>query len=492
MSGRHRRAGRSGRRAHPRRAGGGIRDAVVVGAGANGLAAAITLAEHGWDVLVIEAGDRVGGGCRSDTLTLPGFVHDVCSAFHPLAVSSPMFRQLPLAAHGLDWVEPDVPFAHPLDGGDAAVLHRSIDATAAALGRDGGAWRRVLRRPVADWDSLSGQVLDPVRLPRHPLTVAGFGFRAVRSARGLADGLFTDAPARALLAGVAAHASVPLERPVTAGVGLMLAAAGHAVGWPFPRGGSQRIADALASHLQDLGGEIHTGRRITTLDELPPARAILLDVGPRQLATMAGDRLPAAQRRRLHRFRHGPGVFKADFALDGPVPWTAVDCARAGTVHVGGTLEEIGDALTAVSRGRVPERPFTLVGQHTLFDDTRAPAGRHTLWTYCHVPNGCTIDMTERITAQIERFAPGFRDRVLAVHSTSPHGLERYNANYHGGDISGGWAAGLQLFSRPSLRWVPYRTPVAGVFMCSAATPPGPGIHGACGQVAARVALRAA
>ena len=467
------------------------KDAIVIGSGPNGLGAAITLAGAGRSVTVFEAQDTVGGGARSEKLTLPGFVHDVCSAVHPLAISSPLFRSLPLERHGLAWVHPQLPLAHPLDGGTAAILHRSLDATAAALGPDEAAYRRLMSPLVRDWDKLVPQLLGPLlRVPRHPLAMARFGLRAARSARGLAERTFRDEPARALFAGLAAHSMLPLEQPLTASIGLFLGAAGHAVGWPFARGGSQAIADALADHLRSLGGEIVTGRSVDSLDDLPPADVFMLDVTPRQATRIAGSRLPDRYVRRLDRYRYGPGAFKVDFALDAPIPWTAEACGRAGTVHVGGTLAEIAGAERAVAEGGHPDQPFVLVAQQSLFDPTRAPEGKHTAWAYCHVPNGSTVDMTDRIEAQIERFAPGFRERVLARRVTSPAGFEQHNANYVGGDIAGGAHDGLQLLFGPALRPVPYSTPARGVYICSSSTPPGAGVHGMCGYFAARAALR--
>jgi phytoene dehydrogenase-like protein len=465
-------------------------DAVVVGAGPNGLAAAITLARAGCAVLVREAAPTAGGGCRSAELTLPGFVHDVCSAIHPLGVASPFFRTLPLAAHGLTWIEPPAAVAHPLDDGTAAVLERSFDATGATLGRDAAAWRALLAPLAADWQRLLAATLGPLRWPRHPLTLARFGLAAWLPARRLAAWRFRDEPARALFAGLAAHAIQPLERSPTAAFGLILGLLGHAVGWPLPRGGAQRIADALAGYLRVLGGEIVTGAPVETLAELPPARVVLCDVSPRQLLRLAGDHLPAGYRRQLARYRYGPGVFKVDWALDGPIPWRAAACARAGTVHAGGTLAEIAAAEAAVWRGQHPERPFVLVTQSSCFDPTRAPAGRHTAWAYCHVPHGSTVDMTARIEAQIERFAPGFRDRILARHTLDPAALERYNANYVGGDINCGVQDWGQLFTRPVRSLTPYATPVRGLYLCSSATPPGGGVHGMAGYWAASLALR--
>ncbi len=466
-------------------------DAVVVGAGPNGLAAAITLARAGRSVVMFEARDTVGGGSRSAELTLPGFLHDVCSAVHPLGAASPFFRALPLEEHGLEWVQPEVPLAHPFDDGSAAVLHRSIKATADSLGPDALAYRKLMTPLVGDWDRLCPQVLGPLlRVPRHPMALARFGLLAIRPARGLAEGVFKTERARALFAGLAAHAILPLERPFTASFALLLGAAGHVVGWPFSRGGSQSIANSLASYLRSLGGDVITATRVDSLDDLPRARAFLLDVTPRQALRMASPRLPPEYRRSLKRFRYGAGVFKVDFALDGPVPWKAEACRRAGTLHLGGTLEEIAAAERAVAIGEHPDRPYVLVAQPSLFDSTRAPEGKHTLWAYCHVPNGSSVDMSERIEAQIERFAPGFRARVLARSVMSPADLERYDENYIGGDIAGGAHDRLQLFFRPVVSVLPYAAPAQGIYICSSSTPPGAGVHGMCGYWAARAALR--
>lgn len=465
-------------------------DAIVVGAGPNGLAAAVTLAQAGCTVLVIEAAETVGGGTRSAELTLPGFVHDICSAIHPLGIGSPFLRTLPLADYGLEWIHPPAPLAHPLDDGSAVMLERSVEATGATLGPDAASYWRLMAPVVRDWDKIVGGILGPLRWPRHPFALAHFGLSAMRSASGLAHSAFRGEPARALLAGLSAHAILPLEQSPSAAFGLVLGMAGHAVGWPLPRGGSQQIANALAAYLRILKGEIITGEPVTDLGQLPPARAVLCDITPRQLLRIAGDRLPGRYRRALERYRYGPGSFKLDLALDGPIPWRAEACARAGTVHVGGTLAEIAAAERAVWRGEVPEQPFVLVAQQSCFDPTRAPAGKHTVWAYCHVPHGATFDMTDRIEAQIERFAPGFRERILARHTMGPPALEQYNANYIGGDINGGVQDFAQLFTRPVIRPNPYATPVRGLYLCSASTPPGGGVHGMCGYFAARAALR--
>jgi phytoene dehydrogenase-like protein len=465
-------------------------DALVVGAGPNGLAAAITLARAGCTVRVIEAQATPGGGARSGALTRPGFVHDLGSAVHPFAVGSPFFRTLPLHAHGLVWVHPPAPLAHPFDDGTAAVLERTIDATAAQLGVDAAAYGRLMAPAVRSWERLSPLLLTPGRLLRHPLALTGFGLRALWPVSLLARVLFRGARARGLLAGISAHACLPLERPPSAAFGLVLGLLGHAVGWPFPRGGAQRLTDALVSYLRTLGGEIVTSQYVEDLTALPPARAILLDLAPRQVLRVAGDRLPAGYRRALERYRHGPGVFKVDWALDGPIPWTAPACARAGTIHLGGTLDELAVAERAPWRGAHAEQPFVLLAQPSRFDPTRAPRGQQTAWAYCHVPNGSGVDMTARVEAQIERFAPGFGARILARSVMGPAALEAYNPNLIGGDITGGTPDALQLFTRPAVRLNPYATPVRGLYLCSASTPPGPGVHGLCGYYAARAACR--
>lgn len=466
-------------------------DAVVVGSGPNGLAAAVTLARAGLSVVVLEAAAQAGGGMRSEELTLPGFVHDVCSTIHPLGAASPFFAALPLAEHGLEWAHPTAPAAHPLAGGRAATLDRSIDATAAALGADAGAWRAVVGPLVAGWDPLSHMLLGPLlRSPAHPLVMARFGTRALWPATVLAR-VFKHDVARALFAGLAAHAILDLHAPLTASFGLTFAACAHAVGWPAAVGGSQRIADALIAYLQTLGGEVRTSKPVRSLGELPAARAVLFDVTPRQLLAIAGDRVDSRYRRRLARFRYGPGSFKIDYALDGPVPWASERCAGAAAVHIGGTLEEVAAAEREVARGRHPDRPFVVGAQPSVFDASRAPEGKQTFWAYCHVPNGSTVDMTGAVEDQIERFAPGFRDRVLARHVMSPADLERHNPNEVGGDIAGGSHGGLQLVGRPVLSTNPYAVPIEGLnaFLCSSSTPPGAGVHGMCGWWAARAAL---
>ena len=465
-------------------------DAVVIGAGPNGLAAAIALARAGRRVLVLEARDKVGGGASSAQLTLPGFVHDLGSAVHPLAVGSPFFRSLPLADFGLTWIEPPVLMAHPFDDGSAAVLLRSVAGTAAALGRDGPAYQWLVAPVVRDWNRVAPAILGPLRPPRHPLAMASFGVRAFPPARLVAEVLFREQPARALWAGLAAHSCLPLERSGTNAVALVLAALGHTAGWPIPRGGAQNIADAMAAYLCSLGGKIVTGQPVSNLAELPRARAVICDLTPRQLVRLAGDRLPARYRSALERYRYGPGVFKMDWALARPIPWRAEACRQAGTVHVGGTMAEVAESERAPWRGRQSVRPYVLLSQPSLFDPTRAPEGKHTAWAYCHVPNGSGESMVEQIEAQLERFAPGFRACILARSAMGPAAMEAYNANLVGGDINGGAMTVRQLLTRPVVRWDPYATPVKGLYICSSSTPPGGGVHGMCGYHAAQSLLR--
>ena len=465
-------------------------EAVVIGSGPNGLSAAIALARAGVSVLVVEAHEEPGGGTRSAELTLPGFVHDVCSGVHPMGVLSPFLRTLPLAEHGLVWRHPRASVAHPLDDGPAVMLVRSLERTCEGLGRDGRAWARLVGPFLADPHALLADAMAPLRMPAHPVLFARFGLRAAWSANRLARLCFREERARALFAGCAAHSVLPLTQPLTAAMGVMFALTAHVVDWPVAEGGSRAIWRALVSYLESLGGRIETGRRIERLAELPDARVVLFDTSPDQLTRIAGDALPAGYRRRLGRYRYGPGAFKLDWALDGPIPWRDPACREASTVHVGGTLAEICASERDMYRGRHSERPFLILCQQSEVDPTRAPAGQHTGYAYCHVPHGSTVDMTDPIERQVERFAPGFRDRILARFATSPADFERYNPNYRGGAITGGVADALQLWNRPVTRLDPYATPNPRLFICSAATPPGGGVHGMCGWWAARSALR--
>ncbi|KYF71099.1 phytoene desaturase family protein [Sorangium cellulosum] len=469
----------------------GALDAVVIGAGPNGLAAAVALAGAGLQVRVIEARDTVGGGARTAELTGPGFRHDVCSAIHPTAVISPFLRTLPLEEHGVAWIYPEAALAHPLADGRAGVLYPDLDRMAETLGEeDAAAWSDLFSPLLAGEGALFEELLGPLRIPpRHPLLLARFGLSAIRSADGLARDTFRGDAARGLFGGCAAHSFLPLETLFSASFGIVLALAAHAVGWPVVRTGSQALMDALAAILRARGGEIEAGRTVASLDELPEARAYLFDTTPAAMSRIAGDRLPAGYRRRLERFRHGPGVFKVDYALDGPIPWEAPAAARAATVHVGGTLDELVASERALAGDAPAERPFCLVAQQSLFDNTRAPAGKHTAWVYCHVPPGCEVDMTARIEAQIERFAPGFRDLVRARAVRAPADWQRYNENYVGGDIAGGANDWLQIFARPVASLSPYSTPNPSLYLCSSSTPPGGGVHGMCGYHAAAAAL---
>ncbi|HEX2534997.1 MAG TPA: NAD(P)/FAD-dependent oxidoreductase [Chitinophagaceae bacterium] len=465
-------------------------DAIVVGSGPNGLAAAITLQQAGCSVLLVEGKNEIGGGLRSsDALTLPGFVHDYCSAIHPLAAASPFFRTLPLGDHGLEYVYPSVAAAHPFDKGEAALLQGSVAQTAAALGDDGPAYERLLGPVTRHWPAIEKDVLAPLHLPRNPFRMAQFGLKALTSASLLVR-QFRSERARGLWAGMAAHSLQPLSNWTTSAIGLVLMAVGHRAGWPIPRGGSQAIAQALAAYFRSLGGTIWTGFYVERLDQLPSAQAVLFDVTPRQLLSIAGHRFSQLYKWQLERYRYGMGVFKVDWALDGPIPFRDEGCRRAGTIHIGNTFEEIRDGEAQVARGGHAERPFVLLAQQSLFDPSRAPEGKHTAWAYCHVPNGSRKDMTEAIERQVERFAPGFRDRILARHTMDTEAMETHNPNYIGGDINGGIIDIGQLFTRPALRSSPYRTSAKGLYLCSSSTPPGGGVHGMCGYHAAQRALK--
>jgi phytoene dehydrogenase-like protein len=466
-------------------------DAVVVGSGPNGLSAAITLAREGLSVLVVEGRDTIGGGLRSTELTLPGFIHDVCSAVLPMMSLSPFMRSVPWSDLGVDMAVPKFPLAHPLDGDRVALHTQSIAGTVNRLGKDGNRWEWLFGSVAANARGIMADLLGPLPLlPKHPFALANFGLRAAMPATTLAKVLFSSDQSRALFLGHAAHSFLPLSRPFTSAVGILLAVSAHVTGWPVARGGTGELANAMAAYLQKLGGEIVVKMPITRVDELPKARAYLFDTGPHALARIAGERLPNAFRKRLFAYRYGPGAFKLDLALSDPIPWAAQACRHAGTVHVCGSSEEVVAAEAATWRNQPPEKPFVLVVQPSLFDPTRAPAGKHTCWAYCHVPAGCTTDMTGAILDQIERFAPGFRDTILATHTFSPAAFQSYNPNIVGGDIIGGVQDLTQMFTRPVARLNPYTTPAPDIYICSASTPPGAGVHGMCGHHAATTALR--
>lgn len=462
-------------------------DAVVVGSGPNGLAAAITMAQAGRSVLVVEGRETIGGATRSEELTLPGFLHDVCSAVHPMGMGSPFFRSLPLHEHGLEWIQPSAPLAHPFDDGTAGLVERSAEATAKNFGGEHGEYSKFMSRLVADWPRIEHTVLGSLAFPAHPIAAARFGMLATRSTSSLARSKFRDPKTRAVFAGIAAHSILPLEKVPSAAFGLVLGITAHAVGWPIARGGSRKIGEALGAYLRSLGGEIVTGNPVKSLGELPKARVILCDVTPRQLLSIAGNSFPSGFRRSLQRYRYGPGACKVDWALDGPIPWKAEGCSRAATVHVGGSLEEIEASERAPWQGEHIEKPFVLLVQPTLFDPGRAPEGKHIAWGYCHVPNGSTLDRSEQIENQVERFAPGFRARILKRSVMPAASLELHNPNLVGGDVNGGAPEIDQLLFRPT--WRRYRTPVKNIYICSASTPPGGGVHGMCGHLAARAAL---
>ena len=463
-------------------------DAVIIGSGPNGLAAAVALARDGASVLVLEGASRIGGGADTRELTLPGFRHDVCSAAHPMGILSPFFRELPLEEHGLEWIRPGASVAHPLDDRPAAMLWRSLDRTVAGLGRDGARYRSLIEPLLANGQGLLRDTLGPLAFPEDPISFARFGIRALWPANLLARTLFREDTARALLAGCAAHSILPLSHALTSALGILFALTAHMEDWPVAKGGSDAISQALASLLRASGGEIRINHPVVSARDLPPARVYLFDTDPHQLARIAGDALPAGYRKRLQRYRFGPGVFKLDLAMDGPIPWADAQCAEASTVHVGGTLDEVAASEAAMWRGTHSEKPFVLVVQQSNFDPSRAPEGASTGYAYCHVPAHSTEDMTGRIEAQIERFAPGFRDRVLARHTMTTLDFSALNPNYVGGAITGGVADLTQLFTRPVARLDPYRTPNRRIFLCSASTPPGGGVHGMCGFHAARSA----
>jgi phytoene dehydrogenase-like protein len=467
-------------------------DGIVIGSGPNGLAAAITLAQAGLATLLIEGKTTLGGGCRTAELTLPGFAHDVCAAIHPMAASSPFFRALNLSETGdVRWIHSPAPLAHPFDDGSAITVERSLDATCGQLGADGATYRRLMQPFATHWDDFTQDLLAPMlKMPAHPLLMARFGALAALPAQTLAKACFRDERSRSVFAGLAAHSQLPMELPGSAAFGLVMGAAAHAVGWPLAQGGSQTITDALAARFQAVGGEVCAGWIVKDLGELLPTRAVLLDITPRQLTQMGGARLPAAYARRLGRYRYGMGVCKVDWALSTPIPWKAAACARAATVHLGGLAAEIAESESAAWRGRMAVRPFVFVAQPSLFDPSRAPAGRHTAWAYCHVPLGSPRDYSAEIEAQIERFAPGFHDCILVRHVRTAAQMSDYNPNYIGGDILGGAQTIGQLMARPTLGLHPYTTPVPGLYLCSSSTPPGGGVHGMCGYHAAQTVLR--
>ena len=465
-------------------------DAIIIGAGPNGLSSAITIAKEGLSVLVIEGSKFIGGGVRSDYITAPDFKHDICSAFYPLGISSPFFKSLNLESYGLEWIQPTAPVGHPLDHGESVILERSISETADNLGIDKSSYTKMLTPLVSDWPDLVEDILSTLRFPKHPLKTARFGLLGVRSALGLAESKFKSERARALFTGIAAHASQSLDSPFTAGIGLTLNIAGHSAGWPIAKYGSQSITNALEKCLLGYGGKIETGNFIASLNELPKSKIILCDITPKQLVAIAKNHLDKKYIKGMNKFRYGSGVFKVDWALSGPVPWKSKDCVRAGTIHLGGTSLEIANSEKEVASGKHPDQPYVLIGQQSLFDDSRAPDGKQTLWGYCHIPNRSTTDMTAQIESQIERFAPGFRD--LIIDKTTKHSIEmqEYNPNYIGGDINGGVQDFRQLFTRPNWSLTPYATPTKGLYLCSASTPPGGGVHGMSGYLAAKIALK--
>lgn len=464
-------------------------DAIIVGSGPNGLAAAITLQQAGVAVLLVEAKEQIGGGMRTAELTLPGFRHDVCSAIHPMAAHSPFMSSLPLHRYGLEYIHSPIAAAHPFDDGGAAFVTTSIDETARSLGVDKNAYYNLIHPVVENWDKIADNILGPLRFPGHPLQLSAFGLKALQPASAIAK-RFQSKEAKGLWAGMAAHSIQPLQNAATSAIGLVLAAAAHNKGWPFPKGGSQSIAEAMAAYFISLGGVIETGRSITTVEQLPPAKAVLLDVTPKQLLQIAGHRFSALYKWQLGRYRYGMGVFKIDWALNAPIPFIAEACKKAATVHIGGTFEEIAISEEQASKGVLTEKPFVLLAQQSLFDISRGPAGAHTAWAYCHVPNGSTTDMTIAIENQVERFAPGFKDTIIAKHTMNTTMIEAYNPNYIGGDINGGIINIRQLYTRPSLRFTPYRTSDKKLYICSSSTPPGGGVHGMCGYHAAKTALK--
>jgi phytoene dehydrogenase-like protein len=465
-------------------------DAVVIGSGPNGLSAAITMQKAGLSVLLIEAKDKIGGGMRTEEFTLPGFHHDICSAIHPLGLGSPFFNSLPLNKLGVEWVNPPIPAAHPFSDGSTAVLYHSLEKTMESLQEDGQAYKRIISPLTNHWKEMVNDLLAPLHIPKHPLRLAQFGLRGLQSAKGLADRNFKNRNTRGLFAGMAAHVMVPLTWATTASIGLVLMALAHAYHWPLIKGGSQKLADALASHFLSMGGKIQTGTKITSLKQIPDTHAILFDIDPQQMLSIAGEKFSSFYKWQLKRYRFGMGVFKIDYALDGEIPFRSEACRQAGTVHLGGSMEEIADAEQKTWNGKIPAKPFVLLSQQSLFDPTRAPQGKQTAWAYCHVPKGSQVDMTQVIENQIEKHAPGFKDRVLARHTINASQYQDHNPNYVGGDINCGVQDIRQLFFRPTLRLSPYRTSAKGIYICSSATPPGGGVHGMSGLHAAKRALK--
>ncbi len=465
-------------------------DAVIVGSGPNGLAAGIAMQKAGISVLILEGKATIGGGMRTAALTLPGFKHDICSAIHPLAADSPYLKQLPLGDFGLEWIYPLSALAHPFDDGSVAVLQKSIAATAESLGEDGKAYTSLMEAYAPHWDKLAQDLLGPLKFPSHPLLLTRFGLKAIQPATGFAKRTFKGEMARGMFAGLAAHSMLPLEKISTAAIGLVLGIIGHSKGWPIPKGGSQNLADAMGAYFKSLGGHIETDRMVKSMADIPPAKAVLFDITPRQLLRIAGHEFSTLYKCQLNRFNYGQGVYKVDWALDGPVPWKAERCMEAGTVHLGGTLAEVAASEKAIWNNKHVEKPYVLLAQQSLFDTTRAPSGKHTLWGYCHVPSGSSINMTASIEQQIERFAPGFKDRIIGKHEMSAVDFETYNPNYFGGDINGGAQDITQIFTRPALRISPYATSKKGLYLCSSSTPPGGGVHGMCGFHAAKKALK--
>lgn len=463
-------------------------DAIIVGAGPNGLAAAITMQKAGLSVLLIEGKDTLGGGLRTAELTLPGFKHDICSAIHPMAVASPFFASLPLADHGLEFIQPGYAAAHPFDDGSAAVLSRSLEETAGSLGKDRETYLQLVGPIVKDWNKLVDDILSPFKFPKHPFLMARFGLKALQSAERISRSFSTE-KAKGLWGGMTAHSIQPLSNLATGAIGLVLSAVGHVHGWPIPKGGSQTVADALLSYFVSLGGEVQTGFMVKSLDELPAAKAVLLDLTPKQILEIAGDKFSWLYKRQLQNYRYGMGVFKIDWALSEPIPFVAEACRKAGTIHIGNTFKEIAVTEQQSATGQHPDKPFVLLAQPSVFDSSRAPAGKHTAWAYCHVPNGSTVDRTKAIEEQIERFAPGFKDTIIGKHTMNTVEVQQYNPNYIGGDINGGIIDLGQLYTRPALRISPYRTSLKGLYICSSSTPPGGGVHGMCGFHAAKQAL---